>query len=123
MKNLKTSFGKSKVSQSQKTKMVQEIFTDVTKKYDLMNNLMSFGVHRLWKKELVQLMNIQSNDLIVDVGSGTGDIANLIQKNYSKVSILSIDLNFNMLKYGKVKSKSNKTENLNINPQPSLNIN
>ena len=86
--------------------MVQDIFTNVTTKYDLMNNLMSFGTHHLWKKKLIQQMNIQSNDVIIDVGTGTGDIANLIHKNYSsKVSIISTDLNFNMLKYGKEKKK------------------
>ena len=103
MENLKTSFGKSKILQSQKTKMVQDVFTEVTEKYDLMNNLMSLGAHRIWKKKLIQLMNIQSNDYIIDVGSGTGDITNLIHKNHSAASIISIDLNFNMLKYGKEK--------------------
>ena len=51
MKKNKANFGKLKVTQSQKTKMVQDIFTDVTTKYDLMNNLMSFFAHRLWKKK------------------------------------------------------------------------
>ena len=51
MKNLKTSFGKLKVSQSQKTKMVQDLFSTITTKYDLMNNLMSLGSHHLWKKK------------------------------------------------------------------------
>ena len=119
MENLKTSFGKSKVSQSQKTRMVQDVFSDVTKKYDLMNNLMSFGAHHLWKKKLIQLMNIQSNDLIVDVGAGTGDITKLIHKNYSTTSIISVDLNFNILKHGKekVKHKSNKTSWVNCNAE------
>ena len=119
MKNLKTSFGKSKVSQSQKTKMVQDIFTDVTTKYDLMNNLMSFGTHRLWKKKLIQIINIQSNEHIIDVGAGTGDIAELIHKNYSNASIVSIDLNFNMLKHGKekIENKSNKISWINCNAE------
>ena len=119
MENLKTSFGKSKVRQSQKTKMVQDVFTKVTDKYDLMNNLMSFGAHRIWKKKLIQLMNIQSNDYIIDVGSGTGDITNLIHKNHSAASIISIDLNFNMLKHGKekIKHKSNKISWVNCNAE------
>ena len=119
MKNLKTSFGKLKVSQSQKTKMVQDLFSTITTKYDLMNNLMSLGSHHLWKKKLIQLMNIQSKDLIVEVGSGTGDIANLIHKNYSKTSIISVDLNFNMLMHGKekVKNNSNKISWVNCNAE------
>ena len=119
MENLKTSFGKSKVSQSQKTKMVQDVFSDITKQYDLMNNLMSFGTHRLWKKKLVQQLNIQPDELIIDVGAGTGDIANLIHNNYSTASIISIDLNLNMLKYGKekIKHKSNKISWVNCNAE------
>ena len=119
MKNLKTSFGKLKVSQSQKTKMVQDIFSDVTTKYDLMNNLMSFGAHRLWKKKLIQVINIQSNEHVIDVGAGTGDITELIHKNYSKASITSIDLNFNMLKHGKEKigNKSNQISWINCNAE------
>ena len=56
MKNLKNNFGKLKVSQSQKTKMVQSVFTEVTQKYDLMNNFMSFGTHHLWKKKIVDAL-------------------------------------------------------------------
>ena len=103
MENKNFNFGKSKVSQSQKTKMVQNVFNKVTKKYNLMNDIMSFGTHRLWKKRLIQTMNIQPNDLILDVGTGTGDITNLIHKNFSKSLIISLDLNFNMLKEGKEK--------------------
>tara|TARA_B100001123_G_C15237127_1_gene997593 strand:- start:136 stop:873 length:738 start_codon:yes stop_codon:yes gene_type:complete len=119
MKNIKTNFGKSKVNQSQKTKMVQDIFTDVTKKYDLMNNLMSFGTHHIWKKKLIYLMNIQPNDYILDVGAGTGDITHLINKYYSKVSIISTDLNLNMLEYGKKKTKNklNKIHWINCNAE------
>jgi len=119
MENLKTSFGKSKVSQSQKTKMVQDLFTDITTKYDLMNNLMSLGTHILWKKELIQLMNIQSNDNIIEVGSGTGDIVNLINNNYLATSIVSVDLNLAMLKHGKekLKIKSNKVSWVNCNAE------
>ena len=101
MNNLKKSFGKLKVSKNQKTNKVQNIFTNVTKKYDLMNDLMSFGTHRIWKKTFIEIMNIQNNDVIIDVGSGTGDLTKEIQKNNSKVSIVSIDLNYDMLKYNK----------------------
>ena len=62
MDNLKTFFGKQKIDQNKKTNLVQDIFTDVSSKYDLMNDLMSFGAHRLWKKRFVEIMNIQNND-------------------------------------------------------------
>ena len=111
MDNLKTSFGKQKVNQNQKTKMVQTVFSEVSKKYDLMNDLMSFGTHRLWKKNLIEIMNIQNSDKIIDVGSGTGDLVKIIQRKNPNVSITSIDLNFEMLKYG----KNNFANNKNIN--------
>ena len=111
MDNLKTSFGKQKIKQNQKTKMVQNVFSEVSKKYDLMNDLMSFGTHRLWKKNLIEIMNIQNSDKIIDVGSGTGDLVKIIQRKNPNVSITSIDLNFEMLKYG----KNNFANNKNIN--------
>ena len=59
MDNLKTNFGKRKVTKKEKTSLVQEVFSNVAKNYDVMNDLMSFGSHRLWKSELVDYMNIQ----------------------------------------------------------------
>ena len=113
MDNLKTSFGKQKVRQNQKTKMVQTVFSEVSKKYDLMNDLMSFGTHRLWKKNLIELMNIQNNDKIIDVGSGTGDLIQIMQRKKSNLSITSIDLNIEMLKSARKKFTNKKRKNLN----------
>ncbi len=112
MDNLKTSFGKQKVKQNQKTKMVQNIFSEVSAKYDLMNDLMSFGTHRIWKKDLIGLMNIQKTDKIIDIGSGTGDLIKIIKKNNPDVSLVSTDLNFEMLKYGR-DNLSNKIKKIN----------
>ena len=99
--NLKTNFGKRKIKLKNKTSLVQEVFTEISKKYDLMNDLMSFGSHRLWKKRLVEMMNIQKNDTIIDVGSGTGDLVKLILKENNNVNIYSIDLNIEMLNESK----------------------
>ena len=99
--NLKKNFGKRKIKTKNKTSLVQEMFTGVSNKYDLMNDLMSLGSHRLWKKRLVEIMNIQNNDTIIDVGSGTGDLVKLILKENSDVIIYSIDLNIEMLNEGK----------------------
>ena len=101
MDNLKTNFGKTKINSKNKTSMVQDVFTRVAQKYDLMNNLMSFGSHKLWKKRLVEMMNIQVHDTIIDVGSGTGDIVKLILKENNNVSIYAVDLNIKMLNKGK----------------------
>ena len=99
--NLKKKFGKRKIQAKNKTPLVQEVFTGVSKKYDLMNDLMSFGSHRLWKKIFVEMMNIQNNEIIIDVGSGTGDLGKLILNENNNVSIYSVDLNIEMLNKAK----------------------
>ena len=73
-------FGYTKVNSKQKTKLVQNVFSSVAPNYDVMNDLMSLGMHRLWKKRFVEIMDIKKNDIILDVGSGSGDIANEILK-------------------------------------------
>ena len=117
MDNLKTSFGKTKVTKSIKTTLVQKVFSDVAKNYDLMNDLMSLGSHRLWKRELIDIMNIQITDNIIDVGSGTGDLVNLIIKKDLKNDVYSVDLNKEMLKYGKMRFKSKKIKFVNANAE------
>ena len=66
-----------------KTKLVNSVFSKVYKKYDLMNDIMSLGVHRIWKNKLIDWMNPQLNQSLIDVASGTGDIAKLFSKKYN----------------------------------------
>ena len=108
MDNLNTSFGNKKVTKSQKTILVQEVFSEVAKKYDLMNDLMSFGTHRLWKKRLVELINIQNNQKILDIGSGTGDVGIKIAKQKKSAEVFLGDLNLSMLQIGKKKNNNEK---------------
>ena len=63
-----------------KTKLVNSVFSEVYKKYDLMNDIMSLGIHRIWKSKLIDWMNPQLNENLIDVASGTGDIAKLFSK-------------------------------------------
>ena len=60
-----------------KSKLVKKVFNKVYDKYDLMNDIMSLGTHRMWKKNLVSWINPKKNNKILDVASGTGDIAKL----------------------------------------------
>jgi len=108
MDNLKKKFGKRKVTPETKTSLVQKIFTDVSKNYDIMNDLMSIGAHRLWKYELIELMNIQKSDKIIDVGSGTGDLLSLMLNKNIAHNIYSVDLNKEMLNLCKKKFKGRK---------------
>ena len=62
--------------QNQKN-LVQNVFNDVYDKYDLMNDFMSLGIHRLWKKDLIMMMSPYTNKKLIDVGCGTGDIGKL----------------------------------------------
>ena len=112
MDNLKTNFGKRKIKLEKKTPLVQKLFSEISKKYDLMNDIMSLGTHRLWKKRLVEIMNINFNDKIIDVGSGTGDLAKIILKNNKNVSIHSVDLNLEMLNKAKKRFKDQKKKNI-----------
>ena len=78
--------------QNQKN-LVQNVFNDVYDKYDLMNDFMSLGVHRQWKRELIRQMNPYPESSLIDVACGTGDIAKLYADNTSnKSKILCIDL-------------------------------
>ena len=84
--------------------LVQNVFDQVYGQYDLMNDLMSFGVHRLWKKSLLNMMNPSPSKKLIDVACGTGDIAKLFL-NYTNnnSNITCVDPNKGMIKKGKEK--------------------
>jgi len=108
MSKLNSSFGYTKVKPKEKTKLVQNVFSEVAKNYDLMNDLMSFGSHRLWKKKFVEIINPIKDEVIIDVGSGTGDIAKNILKTKFNGKLHLLDLNPQMLNIGKLKVGKNK---------------
>ena len=95
-----------------KSKLVNSVFTEVNKKYDLMNDIMSLGIHRIWKEKLIDWMNPQPKSKLIDVASGTGDIAKLFleRSNYSN-QVTCVEPNLEMLKQGKIKLKSFKSIN------------
>ena len=86
--------------------LVQNVFDQVYDQYDLMNDFMSLGVHRLWKKDLLNMMNPTSNQKLIDVACGTGDIAKLFLNYVNKKSYVTcVDPNIGMIKKGKEKLK------------------
>jgi len=99
--NKKTHFGYQEVDELDKKKFVGDVFTSVAKNYDVMNDAMSFGMHRLWKKILVELASIGEDDFILDIASGTGDISKLISKEYPNSNIFMSDINYEMLDEGR----------------------
>ena len=87
-------------------KFVNNIFDNVYENYDLMNDIMSLGSHRLWKKEFVKSLDINVNYKIVDMASGTGDISYLILKKNKCQKVYRIEPNFNMLNHNISKFKN-----------------
>ena len=115
-----SNFGYSKVTTNEKTKLVQKVFSDVANKYDLMNDVMSFGAHRLWKKSFIDIVNPSSGDKIIDVGSGSGDLVLEILKRNLNLKIDMVDLNKAMLLEGK---KRIKNDNVKFFQQNAENLN
>ena len=115
-------FGYTKVNSKQKTKLVQNVFSSVAPSYDLMNDLMSLGMHRLWKKRFVEIMDIKKNEIILDVGSGSGDIANEILKENLTTSLYLLDLNKKMLLEGRKRLKKEKNIKYFIGNAEKLNF-
>ncbi len=84
--------------------LVQNVFDQVYDQYDLMNDLMSLGTHRLWKNTMLNLMNPSKDQKLIDVACGTGDIAKLFLNRVNKFSeITCVDPNKGMIDKGKVK--------------------
>ena len=105
MENNKTHFGFKEVDRDQKSGLVKNIFSNVAKKYDLMNDLMSAGTHRLWKNSMIKHIDFFDNIKIIDVAGGTGDIAFRIAKNAQEKNlnyqIEVVDINPQMLEVGR----------------------
>jgi len=92
--------------------LVKNVFDQVYDQYDLMNDFMSLGIHRLWKKDLLNMMNPSSNQKLIDVACGTGDIPKLFLNYVNKNSqITCVDPNKGMIKKGR--EKLNQFKNLN----------
>tara|TARA_B100002019_G_C21132578_1_gene529039 strand:+ start:56 stop:760 length:705 start_codon:yes stop_codon:yes gene_type:complete len=103
--------------------LVQNVFDKVYDQYDLMNDFMSFGIHRLWKKNMLNMMNPSRNQKIIDVACGTGDIAKLFLENVNKFSkITCVDPNKGMINKGKEKLSKYKNLSWIIAPAEKLPI-
>lgn len=97
-------FGYRKIDPAKKAGLVRQVFENVAPSYDLMNDLMSLGIHRLWKRRLVNMVKPKAGEVILDVAGGTGDIAFLMHREAPKASITVCDINPAMLKVGKARA-------------------
>ncbi|GMV28007.1 MAG: demethylmenaquinone methyltransferase [Rhodanobacteraceae bacterium] len=97
-----THFGYRDVPVAEKQKLVGNVFTSVAGNYDLMNDLMSFGIHRLWKRHFVAISGLRRGDRVLDLAGGTGDIAALMLPEVGTEGEVVIgDINGAMLRVGR----------------------
>ncbi len=103
MKDNETKFGFQIINKKDKTKKVGEVFDSVTNNYDLMNNLMSFGLHKLWKKFVIESARLRTKAKILDIASGTADLTLSFSKLDKDFEIYQTDINYSMLAEGQEK--------------------
>jgi len=97
-----TDFGYRDVAPEEKTRLVGGVFSSVADRYDVMNDLMSVGIHRLWKRHFVGQAGIRSGQRVLDLAGGTGDIAELVRGRVgAKGEVLVADINREMLEAGR----------------------
>jgi demethylmenaquinone methyltransferase/2-methoxy-6-polyprenyl-1,4-benzoquinol methylase len=97
-----THFGFKDVPISDKAKLVKGVFDSVAGKYDIMNDLMSLGIHRIWKRIAIQLSHVRTGEQVLDLAGGTGDMSLLFQKRVGPTGrVVLSDINAEMLKRGR----------------------
>lgn len=98
----RTHFGFRQVPMGEKAKLVRGVFDSVASKYDLMNDLMSLGIHRLWKRMAIQLSHVRYGESVLDLAGGTGDMTSLYQKRVGEAGrVVLSDINAEMLRRGR----------------------
>jgi demethylmenaquinone methyltransferase/2-methoxy-6-polyprenyl-1,4-benzoquinol methylase len=106
----KVNFGDQLVSPEEKTRRVGEVFTSVARRYDLMNDLMSGGLHRLWKDRFVARVKPRAGEHVLDMAGGTGDVAFRMARRGARVTVA--DINADMLEVGKERAVQRGIEGL-----------
>jgi demethylmenaquinone methyltransferase / 2-methoxy-6-polyprenyl-1,4-benzoquinol methylase len=97
-----THFGYQSVDESQKAQRVKGVFDSVASKYDVMNDLMSMGMHRAWKAYTVAVANLREGDKVLDIAGGTGDLARAFAKQVGPTGqVVHTDINEAMLRTGR----------------------
>jgi len=115
-KNTKeTSFGFRQVDSNEKSKMVENVFDTVAPNYDLMNDLMSFGIHRLWKRVAIESSGLREDSKVLDLAGGTGDMVKLMRDKVGQEGLIVLsDINWNMLQEGRDRLINEGIEGINL---------
>jgi demethylmenaquinone methyltransferase/2-methoxy-6-polyprenyl-1,4-benzoquinol methylase len=96
-----THFGYQTVSSEDKAQKVAEVFHSVASKYDIMNDLMSFGIHRLWKRFAINMSGVRRGQRVLDIAGGTGDLAKVFSREVGPTGhVVLSDINESMLNVG-----------------------
>lgn len=99
-----THFGFKQVATNEKVGMVANVFHSVAAKYDLMNDVMSFGIHRLWKRYTIDCSGVRSGHKVLDLAGGTGDLTETFSRMVGNAgNVVLADINLSMLKVGRDK--------------------
>jgi len=99
-------FGYKKVARNQKKNLVADVFQSVAAKYDVMNDLMSFGIHRLWKRYTIDCSGVRRGMKVLDIAGGTGDLtAQFSRRVGTEGEVVLADINDAMLKVGRDKMR------------------
>ena len=109
-----THFGNRTVQKNQKAELVNDVFTNVANKYDIMNDTMSLGIHRIWKNAMLDWLSPRNNQHLLDVAGGTGDIAFRFVNRAPLSKVTVLDMTENMLNEGKKRAEAQKYQN-NLN--------
>lgn len=97
-----THFGFKRVAAEEKASLVRGVFDSVAEHYDIMNDLMSMGVHRIWKRIAVQLSNVRKGEQVLDLAGGTGDLTTLFEQRVGdEGNVVLADINAQMLRTGR----------------------
>lgn len=96
-----------------KSQLVKEVFDSVANRYDIMNDIMSLGMHRLWKDKMINSVHFTKNSKVLDIAGGTGDVAIRIAKGEPSAQVTVCDINQNMLDKGRDKAINSNQLNFN----------
>ena len=92
-------YNNKKILESNKKLIIKKLFNDVSKKYDLMNDIMSFRLHRVWKRDLIKKVKKEKEKIILDLAGGTGDISISLAGHLKESMIFLYDLSLKMINY------------------------
>ena len=109
--NNKTHFGFTEINEKDKAGMVRSVFSSVASKYDIMNDVMSFGIHRLWKDAMMDWLSPHTNQKLLDVAGGTGDISFRFLKRAPSAHATVFDMTQGMLDAGKKRAEAKNISN------------